>query len=267
MPPMGSVIPAPRDLAVGGTGEVYALDTAGRVLRFDASGTLQATWNMPESERGMPEGIWVLLDGRIVVADTHYHQVVVFDPDGRVTDQWGGHGTGPGEFIYPVAVTQDPAGRVYVAEYGSNDRVQVFTPHGKWLRSFGAFGTGPGAFQRPSGVAWLQDRLYVADAFNNRVQVFTEDGLFVGMLGGDDPPWSLHFPYDIDRTEDGRLMIVEYGAGRITEITADGVLVGRYGQTGSGVGDLATPWGLSVDQHRRVLVADTGNRRIVELSL
>ena len=43
-----------------------------------------------------------------------------------------------------VAVAVDAQENLYVAEYGSNDRVQVFTREGKFLRAFGAFGTKPG---------------------------------------------------------------------------------------------------------------------------
>jgi hypothetical protein len=41
--------------------------------------------------------------------------------------------------------------------------------------------------------------------------------------------------------------------------------LGRYGSIGTDEGQFATPWGISVDRQSRVYVADTGNRRIVEL--
>ena len=73
-------IPAPRSLDIGPDGEVYALDTAGRVLVFDSSGSVLREWQMPEYEVGKPEDICVLADGRIAVADTHYHRVVFSTP-------------------------------------------------------------------------------------------------------------------------------------------------------------------------------------------
>ena len=65
---------------------------------------------------------------------------------------------------------------------------------------------------------------------------------------------------------DGNLTVVEYSGGRITRLTLDGTLLGRYGKPGSGDGEFATPWGMTVDGKGRVWVADTGNRRLVELT-
>ncbi len=265
-PPDGRRIPAPRSVTVSGSGEVVVLDTGGRVLVYDGEGTLKRQWRMPESEIGQPEGACVLKDGRIAVADTHYHRVVFFHADGRIAGQLGKYGKGPGEFIYPVTLTQDEDENIYVAEYGSNDRVQKFARDGSFLLSFGSFGTGPGEFQRPSGIVWHDGRVFVADAINNRIQVFSDSGKFIGILGSEQKPLTLHFPYDIALGPEGALYVVEYGAGRISKVSLQGSLLGRYGNSGTGLGQFRTPWGIGVDSKARVLVADTGNRRIVELT-
>ena len=64
---------------------------------------------------------------------------------------------------------------------------------------------------------------------------------------------------------DGTLLVIEYGAGRLSRVSADGRLLGWLGHSGSGVGEFATPWGLAVDAQRRIHVADTKNRRVVTL--
>jgi len=260
-------IPAPRAAAAGAGGEVFVVDTANRVVVFDADGRPGRNWHLPASELGASEGICVLHDGRIAITDTHYSRVLIYEPDGVLAGQFGRYGTGPGEFIYPVAVIQDPEGYLYVAEYGSNDRVQKFTTDGKLVLSFGSFGTGPEQFQRPSGLAWRDGRLYVADAINNRVQMFSGEGRFLGTLAGPEGPPPLHFPYDIALGPDGALYVVEYGACRLSKLSPEGQVLGRYGSPGTGEGQLYTPWGLAVDSNLRVHIADTGNRRIVELQL
>ncbi len=267
MPPYGSKVPAPRAVAIGAHDEVLVLDTAARVLIFDENGKLKKHWRMPDVEAGNPEGVCVLQDGRIAVSDTHYHRVTIFDRNGRVVGQFGGYGTGPGEFIYPAAVVQDDRGNLYVCEYGSNDRIQKFTADGEFILSFGSFGTGPGQFQRPAGMVWYDGKLYVADAINNRIQLFSDGGQFLGVLGAPGKEPLLHFPYGIDMGRDGALYAIEYGAGRIAKLALDGQLLGRYGTTGRGEGQFNTPWGLAIDSRIRVRVADTGNRRIVELKL
>lgn len=267
VPPEEALQPAPRSLTVGNEGEVVALDTGGRVLVYAPDGSIRRQWRMPDNKNGNPEGVCVLRDGRVVVGDTHYHRVVIFDGNGQVVKMFGKEGQGPGEFIYPVAVTKDAQENLYVAEYGSHDRVQKFTSDGRFLLDFGSFGTDPGQFQRPSGLVWRDGKIYAADAFNNRIQVFTDDGKFLEILKASDQPVSLNLPYDLKLGPDDSLYAIEYGAGRVTRLDLNGRLLGRYGTTGSGLGQFATPWGIAVDAQRKIYVADTGNRRVVELEV
>ena len=270
LPTDGAVQPTPRSLTTGPHDELAVMDTAGRVLIYDANGALLRQWKMLDVEFGKPEGIVWLKDDRIVVCDTHYRRLVWFDQQGHVLKTLGQHGKGRGEFIYPVGICKDAAENLYVCEYGGNDRVQVFTRDGEWLREFGAPGTGSGQFQRPSGLVWHRGKVFVADAINNRVLIFTDAGKYLGLLGagadGNGAP-IFNLPYDITLAPDGALYVIEYGAGRLTKLSLDGKVLGRHGHTGRGEGEFATPWGLTVDSRMRVLVADTMNRRIVALQL
>lgn len=265
VPPEAIKIPAPRGILAGPNEECFVLDNAGRVLVYGPDGKVARKWWMPEYSVGKPEGICVLQDGRIAVADTHYHRVVMFDHEGKFLTAFGKLGKEPGEFIYPVKVIQDPAGDLYVCEYGENDRVQKFQTDGTFLLQFGSIGTEPGQFQRPSGIAWFDHRLYVVDAFNNRIQIFSEQGEFQGVLNTDADA-SLYYPYDISVTPQGEFYVAEYGAGRVSKFDLQGKLLGRFGAPGTGRGQFSTPWGISVDHAGRVLVADTGNRRVVRLN-
>jgi iron(III) transport system ATP-binding protein len=267
VPPEDVLQPAARSLTIGNQGELIALDNGGRVLVYAQDGSIARQWRMPDNKNGNPEGVCVLHDGRIVIGDTHYHRVVMFAPDGKSYTTFGKEGRGPGEFIYPVAVTKDPQENIYVAEYGSNDRVQKFTSDGKFLLSFGSFGTQPGQFQRPSGLVWHNGKIYAADAFNNRIQVFSDEGKFLQVLDSTNQPLSLQLPYDLKMGPDETFYAVEYGAGRITRFDLNGHLLGRYGTNGTGLGQFATPWGIAVDSQKRIYVADTGNRRVVELQM
>ena len=270
LPTDGAVQPTPRSLTTGPHDELAVMDTAGRVLIYDANGALLRQWKMLDVQFGKPEGIVWLKDDRIVVCDTHYRRLVWFDQSGRVLKTLGQHGKGRGEFVYPVGICKDAAENLYVCEYGGNDRVQVFTREGEWLREFGSPGTGAAQFQRPSGLVWHEGKVFVADAINNRVLVFKDSGEFTGLLGAaSDGKSALSFnlPYDITLAPDGALYVIEYGAGRLTKLTLDGKELGRYGESGTGEGQFATPWGLVADSRMRVFVADTKNRRIVSLQL
>ncbi|MEQ1858660.1 MAG: 6-bladed beta-propeller [Chthoniobacteraceae bacterium] len=263
LPPEGASLPTARSLAIGPADELAVLDTAGRVLIYDADGGLVRRWHMLDVKVGKPEGIVILRDGRIVVCDTHYHRIVYFDRDGNWLRNFGRKGEGRGEFFYPVGICTDADENLYICEYGGHDRVQKFTREGEWLAEFGSFGTGRGQFQRPSGLAWHDGKVFVADAINNRVLVFADAGNYLGDLGA----LTFGLPYDIALGPDGVFNVIEYGAGRLSRVRPDGKLDGQLGRTGAGVGEFATPWGLAVDSRGRIFVADTTNRRIVRLRL
>ena len=93
-------------------------------------------------------------------------------------------GSTPGRFGYPTDVVIDKAGNFYVAEYGENDRIQVFSPEGKWLRQWGGHGYEPGEFLKPRALAIDEnDRLFVADSCNHRIQVFDTQGKLLELVG------------------------------------------------------------------------------------
>ena len=258
LPTEGASQPAPRGIAMSAnSSEAYVLDTAGRITVLDRDGAVLRQWRMPESIVGRPENLAVLANGNIVVPDTHYHRMVIFTNTGEIVRIFGSKGTADGQFIYPVAVCEHPNGDLFVCEYGSNDRVQRFSADGEYRSQFGAFGTEPGEFQRPSGIEWQDGKLYVSDAANHQLQVFSEDGEHLLSVG----KGKMQFPYDLVLAEEG-MLIAEWGDGRISRWGFDGSFHGAWGTRGRNHGQLSTPWGLASDGNR-VLIADTGNRRIV----
>lgn len=268
IPAAGRHLPAPRALYADQQDQVYVLDDAGRVLVYSNHGQLLKTWFMPDYEVGRPEGICRLLDGRTAVADTHYHRVVIFDADesGRVDQMFGTEGNQPGQFVFPVAIAQDPDGFLYVGEYGDHQRIQKFSVDGTFVTQFGRHGMDEGEFQRPSAIVWVDGTVYAVDAFNNRLQVFTDDGKFLKVIRTPEASAPLEFPYDLKVAADGRLYVIENKAARLTILRPDGTIEGRFGRPSRGLDGFYAPWALAVLSDGRILVADTGNHRLVELT-
>lgn len=268
IPPNGQHLPAPRALYSSEQDVVYVLDDAGRVLVYSPDGQLMNQWFMPDYSIGRPEGIVKLLDGRIAVADTHYHRVVIFTAaeTGEVSHMFGEEGNGDGQFVFPVAVAQDPDGFLYVGEYGDRQRIQKFTLDGTYVTQFGSHGTEEGQFQRPSAIVWREGSVYAVDAFNDRIQVFSDDGEFLRVIKLSDKSAPMEFPYDLKVMPDGRMFVIENKAARVTVMRDDGTIEGRYGKPSRGLGGFYAPWALTVLTDGRILVADTGNHRLVELT-
>ena len=69
------------------------------------------------------------------MADTGNKRIVRFDRDGKKLNEFGGDGSGEGQFVEPVGLAIDAAGNLAVADTG-NHRIQFFDPEGKFLRQF-----------------------------------------------------------------------------------------------------------------------------------
>jgi hypothetical protein len=74
-------------------------------------------------------------------------------------------------FQNPRGVAFDPAGNLYVVD-AQTDSLYRFSPSGSEHYSFGGAGSGTRKFLQPSGVAFFDRTIYVADAGNNRIVRF-----------------------------------------------------------------------------------------------
>jgi DNA-binding beta-propeller fold protein YncE/ABC-type spermidine/putrescine transport system permease subunit II len=254
----------PRAIEIDGD-MIYVIDKVGRIQKITTGGQYVSEYRMPEIENGKPTGMSIGPDGNMYVADTHYHRVTVFDGEGNLVKQFGEFGEDQGQFIYPTDVEFTDDGRVYVSEYGGNDRISVFDKEGKFLYCFGTAGSGEGEFSRPSAICVDSVRkfLYVADSCNHRIAVYTFDGELVryfGQVGTEEG--MLRYPYDLALTEDGDVVVCEYGNNRIQIFSPEGKSLGIYGRAGRVAGELAYPWAVAVDADKKAYVVDAGNNRI-----
>lgn len=205
-----------------------------------------------------------------MVCDTHYFRVLFYTLEGELLPDrtiGGVNGRGPGEFGFLTDIVQDSKGNFYVSEYGDYDRIQKFTPEGEYVYEWGEHGEEPGQFQRPQGMAMdKNDHLWVADASNNRIQVFDVSGdepLFLkswGETGFD--PGQMRFPYQIWLDGKDHLYICEFANHRIQKFTVDGESLGTWGGAGREPGQLHQPWGMVRDSKSSFHVVDSYNNRM-----
>ncbi|MGB0910974.1 MAG: NHL repeat-containing protein, partial [Nitrospirales bacterium] len=126
-----------------------------------------------------PTDVAVAANGDVYVLDRDASKVFVFDGRGKPKLDFGGHGSGPGQFDDPESLAVLPNGHTLVADTG-NDRIQSFDSTGKFLFQFGVSGKLSGQFDTPIGLAVDQFGIvFVADRDNRRIQAFSEQGIFL----------------------------------------------------------------------------------------
>lgn len=256
----------PRPAAFDAEDRLYICDLTDRVQVFDRDGQFLHGWRLPGLNVDGPSGLTIDRYGRVLVADTHFYRVLIYDQKGRILQQIGDglQGSTPGRFGYPTDAVIDRAGNFYVAEYGDFDRIQAFTPSGVFIRQWGGHGYDPGQFLRPRALTIDEDDLlYVADSCNHRIQVFNTSGELVRMWGRRGTgAGQMAFPYDICLAPDGTLYVCEYGNSRVQHFDRSGQSLGLWGEPGREPGMLDNPYGLAVDSEGAVSVIDSGNHRV-----
>lgn len=170
-------------------------------------------------------------------------------PGAVFSTEFGELGLGPGQLESPDAVALDRRGELWVADT-ANNRIDEFSPSGEFILTVGwgvrkggakvevceelcragSAGDGKGEFSAPQGIAYdpNDDRVYVSDTDNNRIEEFT-----TGEGDGNSQP---------------------------------GRYKGTFGGQGTGNGQLNSPRGLTIDAQGNIWVADEANNRIEEFN-
>ena len=206
-----------------------------------------------DGDMGEPWGIAFGKNGMWAVADYSKHCVYIFDGEDRLVSTLGSDNS---QFKTPAGVAFDSDGHLYIVEY-DNHRVQKCTVDGKYLIQFGGEGSVDGKLKDPRGLAIHDHRVYVTDCGNKRISVFQTNGKFHCTIG----LGNLGTPCDVAITKHNQLLVADKNHC-IYKFTLDGGYVGRVGMYGTGRGQLKSPYGIAVDMHGFIIVADTDNNRV-----
>jgi len=257
----------PRAVAINKQDQLFIVDMTARIQVFDTAGKYLRGWKTPESKNGRPSGLTIARSGHLLVADTHYYRMLVYNALGQPIESatiGGELGRQPGQFGFVTDVVEDSQGNFYIGEYGDFDRIQKFSPQGEYLLQWGTHGSEPGQFRRPQNLTIdKHDQIWVVDACNHRIQVFDTQGKLLrhwGEAGG--APGQLYYPYDLALDGQGHIYICEYGNHRVQKFTLEGKSVGSWGRHGRGPGQLHNPWALALDSQGRLHVLDSNNHRV-----
>ena len=100
-------------------------------------------------------------------------------------------------------VTFDDEGNIYITIFGNE--VKKYSSTCTYITKAGSTGTGDGQFGGMFGIAFYNNKLYIADKNNGRIQLFNKDLTFDSVLG----IGALDKPVEIDINTNGQIAVYE----------------------------------------------------------
>ena len=246
-------------------GRIFASGGLGEPLQeLDGTGAVRRAWGRKfiADKHGLRSS-----GGYLYATDIGNHQVFKMTPDGEVVMTLGEKGV-PGcdetHFNKPTDVAVAPDGDIYVTDGYGNRRVACFGPDGRFKFAWGKEGSGPGEFKNPHNIVIGSDnRVYVADRDNRRLQIFDRKGVLLEIR----PDAGQLFGLD---TDGERLFLTmarpEWHGLVVTAL--DGTVLASVGGKGKKVGEFDVPHSVAFDRGRNCLwIGEVNNRRLQKVQL
>jgi streptogramin lyase len=166
---------------------IVKLDKSRRLVKSLGQGLLAGPHGLHLDRNG---NLWVVDSGALRATpgstQSKGYQVLKLNQDGKVLLTLGKAGVskdGPDTFIAPTGVVTNAKGEIFVTDgHGQqeNARIVKFAKDGQFLKEWGHKGSKPGELSGPHAIAMdSQGRLFVADRWNNRVQIFDQEGNYL----------------------------------------------------------------------------------------
>ena len=149
----------------------------------------------------------------------------------------------------------------------------VFDENGNFQTQFGTNGVNPGELDEPVGISVDEDGLiYIADTWNQRVQVFEPDGNsnYQFLRQWEVDAWSgqsvNNKPF-IALNDEGHVFITDPDAFRVLEFDSAGNFIRGWGDASSGIDGFGSPCGIAADAEGRIWVTDAENNFALRFTL
>jgi len=253
----------PSGLTITSDGKMFISDYGKyRVVIWDLNGRSLGEFGSYGDKPGQfkfPYGI-ISFKGQVYVADPVNGRISVFTPDGGLVKIISS--PEPNK-LYGFAALAADGDRIYATDV-VNHQVVVLDAAGKVVEKFGQKGTKPGELYYPNGIAVRDKRIYVADSNNNRIEIFTDDGVYQENWLGTDKEGSqaLSHPRGMFFDQSGKLLVVNMMASKVTRLNKSGVVDYHWGKQGSGDYEFFMPLSLTSDISGKIYIGDNLNHRI-----
>jgi len=152
---------------------------------------------------------------------------------------------------------------IYVSDT-NHQQIQVFDTSGTPVFKFGKKGTEEGEFQFPYGIAGDQEgNVYVADLYNGKISIFTPKGQFVKYFTDENKRVDFTKSPGGLRIYNKKLYITDIQQNKVMVYSLKGKKLLELTTASSKDDTLNAPNAVTIDDDQNIIVADTGNQRLV----
>ena len=201
-----------------------------------------------------PWGIALNSKQQLVVAESG-KKVTVFDREGKKVQTITCE-----KFSRPMGVAVDKDDNIYVSDWDSSSLFK-FSKEGKLMKVVGREGTQPGEFNNPGMMKVINDKLYVCDRMNYRVQILNTELEYANSFGchgyGNG---QFDYPNDITQDRAGNLYVTDRNNNRVQVFDCKGQFLSTFSKKGAASEQLYFPHGICVGSDQLVYVCDNGNK-------
>jgi DNA-binding beta-propeller fold protein YncE len=176
------------------------------IIRLDINGILRERYRGPAGGLDRPFCLLTDAAGRFLVSEYGADRVTVLAPSGKFIKSFGAHGRGDGQLIGPQYLCFDDSGYIYVSEYG-NRRISKFDADGNFVLSFGSTQDGFEGLSAPTGILYMDGKLFVADSFKKTIFCFDQDGNYLSAFTDD----KISRPEGLCRYDDSHIVFTDSG--------------------------------------------------------
>ncbi|MCF6357077.1 MAG: hypothetical protein L3J54_04655 [Draconibacterium sp.] len=163
--------------------------------------------------------------------------------------------TGKGTLKKPLNCFVDKNSFLYIAD-GERKQVVIFDNNLNYVNAFGL-----GSEYKPTDVYVYNNKIWVTDIKNNKVDVFEQakpNKLLFSFSGGEDgEEGRLYQPTNIYIT-DKKVYVTDFGEFKIKTYDHKGNYLSSLGSYGRNLGQFVRPKGIAVDKEENLFVVDTG---------
>ncbi len=247
----------PTAISVDSNGYVYVADSIG-IQKFTSNGGFVKSFKGLGIDAASFRPSCLHVDGRgyLFTVNLDGDRILKLTTDLEFVLDWGGSGTGEGEFNAPYGIVSDGGGFVYVSDT-NNHRIQKFDSQGNYIARWGSSGQADGLFNYPTGITITADGYVVVSDFNNRIQIFNSNGDFLSKL----KIWELT-PMGLASNDGGDIYIADPGNQLVLRTPASGPVMSVWDSRGDRPGEFQSPEGIALNSDGDVFVVDKVNYRI-----